>query len=455
MRKIIKDKQNGRKGTQFNPAQVLGVSFLGAIAVGTGLLMIPACTVSGRIAFIDALFTSTSAVCVTGLIVQDTAVYFTSLGQGIILVLFQLGGLGIMTFSTLVMLMAGKKISFKDRIIIQEGFHHASPSNLKSLIRNIFLFTIALELLGAIGLYLHWRDDFSGIQAGFHAVFHSVSAFCNAGFARFSNSFESYQGDLFVNAVLIILIVLGGLGFLVLHESFEIIGDKIRKKRHRLSLHMRMVLVTTLVLLCGGSLLFLVLEYAGSLKEFPLMEKGAAALFQAVTPRTAGFNTLDLHLLGPATVFMLILLMFIGAAPGSTGGGVKVTTLGVLFSFICSRLAGRQSVNLSRRTLPFDLITKAFTLLALSITVIALAVFILLITQPGMGFQAVIFEVFSAFGTVGLSLGATPELNGIGKTVIILTMYIGRIGPLTFLYAFSRERPRGRYEYVEETVMIG
>lgn len=455
MRKIILDQRDPRKGNQFNPAQVLAVSFIGAIVVGAGLLMIPACTAGGHISFIDALFTSTSAVCVTGLIVQDTPVFFTPIGQGIILVLFQLGGLGIMTFSTMVMLMAGRRISFKDRLIIQEGFHHATPSNLKSLIRNIFLFTFILELFGAGCLYLHWKDDFPGVEAGFHAVFHSVSAFCNAGFARFSDSFASFRGDLVVNAVLMSLIVLGGLGFLVLHESFEIVSDKVRKKRHRLSLHMRMVLVTTLVLLLGGGVLFFFLENTGVLKGLPFAEKAAATLFQVITPRTAGFNTLDLNLLGPATIFMLILLMFAGAAPGSTGGGVKVTTLGVLYSFIRSRLAGRDSVNISCRTLPFELITKAFTLLALSVTVISLAVFILLITQKEMAFQSVIFEVFSAFGTVGLSLGITPELNPVGKAVIISTMYIGRIGPLTFLYAFSREQPHGRYKYVEETVMIG
>ena len=455
MRKIIKEPEPGRKGLQFNPAQVLAISFVSAIAVGTGLLMIPACTVEGHISLIDALFTATSAVCVTGLIVQDTAVYFTPLGQGIILILFQLGGLGIMTFSTLVMLMAGRKISFKDRIIIQEGFHHASPSNLKSLIRKVFLFTFTLESAGAVLLFLHWKDNFSGIQAGFHAVFHSVSAFCNAGFARFSDSFESFRGDLYVNTVLIILIILGGLGFLVLFELWEIGAAKIKKKQHRFSLHMKMVLSTTLILLIGAGLLFFILEEGRALQELPAEEKAAAALFQTVTPRTAGFNTLDMNLLGRGTLFMLIMLMFVGAAPGSTGGGVKVTTLGVLFAFIKSRLAGRQSVNMGRRTLPFELITKAFTLLTLSFMVISASVFILLISQQGMKVLEIIFEVFSAFGTVGLSLGITPELNSLGKTVVILTMYIGRIGPLTFLYAFSRERPLGRYEYVKETVMIG
>ncbi|MFO7866940.1 MAG: TrkH family potassium uptake protein [Candidatus Aminicenantes bacterium] len=455
MRKIIKDQTRGHKGVHFNPAQVLAVSFLGAIAVGAGLLMIPACTVGGRISWIDALFTSASAVCVTGLIVQDTPVYFTPLGQAVILILFQLGGLGIMTFSTLVMVMTGRRISFKDRIIVQEGFHHASPSNLKSLIRNIFLFTFGLEIAGAGCLYFYWKDDFSGFQAAFHAVFHSVSAFCNAGFARFSDSFESFRGDLVVNGVLVVLIILGGLGFLVLNETFEILADKFRKKRHRLSLHMRMVLCITSALLLGSAALFFILEYAGALQNLPLIEKITTAFFQVVTPRTAGFNTIDLHLLGQGTIFMLIMLMFVGAAPGSTGGGVKITTLGVLFAFIKSRLAGRRLVNLNRRTLPFELITKAFTLLALSFMVISLAVFILMISHPDMTFREIIFEAFSAFGTVGLSLGITPELNPLGKTVIILTMYIGRIGPLSFLYAFSRERPVGRYDYAEESVMIG
>lgn len=423
--------------------------------MGTALLLLPFTTKSGHISFIDALFTATSGVCVTGLIVQDTATYFTPVGQIIILTLFQLGGLGIMTFSTLILLVAGKKISIKDRIIIQQGFHHKAPKDIKFLIRRIFFYAMAIEFAGTLSLFLRWQKEYTWLKALYHSVFHSISAFCNAGFSLFSDSFLAFRNDTWINTTLIILIVVGGLGFLVLDEVKGIFLGFMKREKFKISLHSKLVLTLTLFLIVFSLAFFLLIEWNNSLKTFATKEKIFSSIFQIITPRTAGFNTIDLNSLSFAVVFLLIMLMFIGASPGSTGGGVKTSTIGVIFAFIKSKITARDSVNLFYRTLPLELVTKAFAVVTLAVSIIFLSSFVLLLTQPEASMREVLFEVFSAFSTVGLSLGMTPKLTFIGKIVIILTMYIGRIGPLTLLYAFSRERAYGRFEYVEETVMIG
>jgi len=404
---------------------------------------------------VDALFTSTSAVCVTGLIVQDTATYFTPMGQMVILILFQLGGLGIMAFSTLILLVAGKKVSIQDKILIREGYHHASAKNVKSLIKNIFFYAIAIESVGTLLLFLHWHRQFPGIKGFFYSLFHAVSAFCNAGFSVFSDSLESFRGDIWTNATIILLIVFGGLGFLVLSEGVEYFFGAFRRRRGKISLHSKLVWIMTLSLIVFPFISFLLIEWSHSLQGFSLKEKILASLFQVITPRTAGFNTMELGSLNHAAVFLLISLMFIGASPGSTGGGVKTSTIGVIFAFIKSRIAARDSINIFYRTLSQELITKAFTVVVLSICVIFVSCAVLFLTQTGMSMKETFFEVFSAFGTVGLSLGMTAKLNAVGKVVIIFTMFFGRIGPLTLLYAFSREKSFGKFEYVEESVMIG
>lgn len=440
---------------RFQPAQLLALSFVGAISGGTFLLLLPFSTKAGHISFVDALFTSTSAVCVTGLIVQDTATYFTTAGQIVIMILFQLGGLGIMTFSTLVLLVAGKKVSIQDRIIIQQGYYYTAADNVKSLIKNIFIYTLIIEGTGTLLLFLHWHQKFPGIKGFLHSIFHAISAFCNAGFSLFSDSFMSFRGDAFVNVTIILLIVLGGLGFLVLKEGREILFIRLKKKRIKMSLHSKMIFFITFLLIALPFLFFLLVEWNKSLAGYPVKEKVFSSLFQIITPRTAGFNTMDLNTLSFSAVSLLIFMMFIGASPGSTGGGVKTSTFGVIFAFMKSRIAARDSVSIFRRTLPIQIVMRAFTVVTLSIGVIFVSSFILFLTQPTMIMKDVFFEVFSAFGTVGLSMGITPRLNDAGKIVIILTMYIGRIGPLTMLYAFSRERAFGKFEYVEESVMIG
>lgn len=417
--------------------------------------MLPFSATSGHISFVDALFTSTSAVCVTGLIVQDTPTYFTLTGQIIILVLIQLGGLGIMTFSTMILLVAGRKIAVTDRILVQEGFLPGAPRDFRSLVKSIFFFTFSIEFIGFLFLFLRFQKDLPLLKALYSSLFHAVSAFCNAGFSVFSNSLMSYRGDILVNLTVVFLIILGGLGFLVIHEAVRAIANLFKGVKVQISLHSKLVLLVTVVLILGSYLLFFLLEAGNSMKNFSLKEKILASLFQVVTPRTAGFNTMDLTALSTATVLVMILLMFIGASPGSTGGGVKTSTFGVVLAFIKSKIAARGSINIFYRTIPQENVVKAFTVISLALSLIFISSFLVLASQPAMLMKEVFFEVFSAFGTVGLSLGVTSSLSPLSKVAIVLTMYAGRIGPLTLLYAFSRRKALGKFEYVEERVMIG
>jgi trk system potassium uptake protein TrkH len=417
--------------------------------------MLPFCSASTRLSFIDALFTSTAAICVTGLVVVDTATHFTLAGQIIILLLIQLGGLGIMTFSTMVLLAAGRSITINDRILVQEGYHPGSPHNFKALIKNIFLFTAIIEGAGFVLLFLRFLQDHPWPGALFSGLFHSVSGFCNAGFSVYSDSLMGFRGDVFINLVMAHLIILGGLGFLVIGEVVKAGSGLLKGTKRKLSLHSKMVLTSTTILIFGSFFIFLALEKDQALRSFSWKDKILASFFQVVTPRTAGFNTIDLTTLGTAAVLLLMLLMFIGASPGSTGGGVKTSTFGVVLAFIRSKVAARDSTHLFYRTIPQDNVVRAFTLISLSLGLIFIAGFVVLINQPGMLMRDVFFEVFSGFGTVGLSLGITSRLSVLSKIMVILLMYAGRIGPLTLLLAFSRRRALGKYEYIEERVLIG
>jgi trk system potassium uptake protein TrkH len=360
-----------------------------------------------------------------------------------------------MAFSTLVLLVAGKKISIQDKIIIQQDYHHTAAKNVKSLVKNVFIYAIAIESVGTLILYLNWHSKFTDLKGLFYSLFHAISAFCNAGFSVFSDNLVTFRDDIGTNVTIMVLIVLGGLGFLVLSESVDFLGGILRRQGKKMSLHSKMVWIMSLSLILLPFLSFLWIEWSRSMQGFTVREKILSSLFQVITPRTAGFNTMDLGSLHPAAIFMLISLMFIGASPGSTGGGVKTSTFGVIFAFIRSRIAARESINIFYRTLSLNLVTKAFTVVVLSMSVIFVSCGVLFLTQSGMSMEETFFEVFSAFGTVGLSLGLTAKLNAVGKVVIVFTMFIGRIGPLTFLYAFSREKAFGKYEYVEENVMIG
>ncbi len=444
-----------RRKRLFQPAQVLAISFLVAILVGTLALLLPFSTCSGEISFIDALFTSTSAVCVTGLTVQETGTYFSLAGQLILLFLIQLGGLGIMTFSTMVLLAAGRKVAITDRILVQEGYHPGFPQDIKTLIKDIFIFTFLIEFIGFILLFLRFHWVYPWPKAVFSSIFHAVSAFCNAGFSLNADSLMSFRGDILVNLTVIFLIVFGGIGFLVIREVAGWVAHLGRGVKTPLSLHSKLVLSVTGILIGVSFLLFLSLEWDQALSSLGIHEKILAGLFQVITPRTAGFHTMDLNTLAPSTILLMLLLMFVGASPGSTGGGVKTSTFGVLLAFLRARLRARDSIHLFFRTIPEQNVTRAFTLIFLSLGLIFVSSFVIFTQQPQALMKNVVFEVFSAFGTVGLSLGITPHLDTLSKAILILTMYAGRVGPLTLLLAFSRRKALGKYDFVEEKVMIG
>jgi trk system potassium uptake protein TrkH len=453
-----------RRIKAFSPAQALMFSYALAILVGAVLLATPLAANGKPLSFLDALFTATSAQCVTGLVVVDTGTRLSLFGQSVVLLLIQIGGLGITTFSVYLFIYLRVGVSARGRWIINETLMHTPISSWRQLINDIVIMTFIIEAAGTALLSVAFIPQ-HGLWPGlYYAMFHSVSAFCNAGFSLFPDNLVGFRGDALVNVTVMALIILGGIGFLVIRELLQIGRVRARqaKQKMRLSLHTKIVLMTTALLIIYGAVMIGGLEMRGALAGMPLMEGVWTALFQSVTARTAGFNTIDLNLLRAPTLFLMIFLMFIGASPGSAGGGVKTTSLALFFAIFYSRLKGSPHTNLFRRTIPADVITKALTLVILASILIGLALFGLLVVQaPDMAhenkreFLGYLFETFSAFGTVGLSIGATAKLNVLGKWIIILLMFAGRVGLLTVAFAIAGRTRRHAAQYAEENIMIG
>ncbi len=444
------------------PTQLVLGSFALAILLGTGLLMLPAMAAPGMppVGFVDALFTATSAICVTGLTTVDTATRWSYLGQATILLLIQLGGLGIMTYSTLLVLLIRGRFTVRGRLTVRDTLGSTSAADLKRLIATVFASTFAIEAAGALVLGVRFAFDMPLPAALWFGVFHAVSAFCNAGFALFSDNLIRYVGDPVINLVVPLLIILGGLGFLVIAELWARRDPRERAKG--LSLHTRLVLTTTGLLIGAGMIGIFLLERANALEPLPWPAKLMATWFQAVTPRTAGYNTLDYDRLANPTLFFTIVLMFIGGSPGSTAGGIKTTTAAILWGIVRSQFASEERVHLFRRAVPRDVVGRAVTLAAASGLAVAIVTLCLQVTEAhgpvtdarrGL-FLELLFETVSAFGTVGLSTGVTPYLSDAGKLLIALMMYVGRVGPLTLTLALGRQ-PRGRFQYSEEPVVVG
>jgi len=437
-----------------SPSRILPISFLVVIFLGTILLLLPI-SYKKSLSFIDALFTITSATCVTGLTVVDTGKTFTLFGQLIVLLCIQIGGLGLMTFSSLVALFRGKSLSFRDRTIVVESFLPYPVRGIPNIIKQIFLYTFIIEFLGAFFLFMSFSKKFPLWDSIKLSIFHSVSAFCNAGFSLFSENLCSFRGDVLVNITIISLIFLGGIGFFSLKVITSFILSKVKKQKFRFPLHFKIVFSTSLILILAGSILFFLLEWNNTLKGFPLKEKVLASLFQAVTPRTAGFNTVNISMINGATTLLLIALMFIGASPGSTGGGIKTSTFFVILYQVKSRLKGEREIFFSSRKIPREIVSKAFMIFFLSLFITITVFFLILTFQENARFDVLLFEVISAFGTVGLSKGITPFLNTISKVIIMLTMFIGRVGPVTIFYSLKEPREVEGISYPEEKIMIG
>ena len=437
------------RGVRLRTPQVIALSFIGTILVGTLLLTFPTATADGRGAsFVDALFTSTSATCVTGLIVQDTPVYFSTFGQMVVLVLIQLGGIGIMSYSAFLALLFGR-FTLGQRGMLQDMMEE--ERNVLSMILYVFKMTFTIEVVGAIVLFFRWIFVYKDpIQTLYLSIFHSVSAFCNAGFSLFSNSLENHIADPVVNIVIMVLIILGGIGFIVVYEvSQRSIGT-----RHMLSIHTKLVLVTSAVLVIVGFLLIFFIEFDGAFLNLPLTGKLWGALFQSVTPRTAGFNTIPIASLSTITLTIIIILMFIGASPGSTGGGIKTSTFAILLLSLGNILRGKEDIEVFKRRIPSTIVYKAMAIVVATLLLL-IVIFLLLLAFEKQPFLSLLFESVSAFGTVGLSMGVTPDLTIVGKLLIIILMYGGRIGPLTLGFALTRALRRGKVEYPEARVMIG
>lgn len=442
------------------PGTVIILSYSLAIIIGGILLALPVSHRGEAVSFLDGLFTATSAMCVTGLAVVDTGTRFSLFGQTVILLLIQIGGLGITTFSVYLFFYLRLGVGMRGRWIINETLHHTPVDSLRDLIGSIIRLTLAIEGIGALLLATVLVPREGWWQGCYSAVFHSVSAFCNAGFGLYPDNLIGYRSDPLVNATVIVLIILGGIGFLVMRELLALRhGGQVR----RLTLHSKLVLVTTAVLIILGTVVIAALEYGSALRGMGFWEGFWTALFQAVSPRTAGFNTIDLNLFGPATILFIMALMFIGASPGSCGGGIKTTSLAVFYAILSSRLRGNPHTNVFRRTISNEVVAKTLALTLLAGLLVGIAIFFLLLTHgygdalrfnQGLLFDYS-FEAISAFATVGLSLGVTPQLGVSGKIVIILLMFVGRVGLLTIAFTIAGRTRSDAVEYGEENIMIG
>nr|MDA3849763.1 TrkH family potassium uptake protein [Spirochaetaceae bacterium] len=437
------------------PAQTVVISFIIVIIVGTLLLMMPFMNVSGHISHIDALFTVTSAVCVTGLIVVDTSTYFTFWGQLTILILIQIGGLGIMLLSYFLIFAFRRAVSLKDRKLLSFMLNQSDMSGIIKSVKRIIFLTLFIELTGALMLLpIFLNSDLNFSTALFYSLFHGVSAFCNAGFALYPDSLTPFRGNLPFNIIIAGLIIAGGISFIVLTDLSKGISGLFKKRKMNLSINSKVVLRFSLLLTFISMLFIYKLEHLNELINLSTGEQYLSAFFQAVTLRTAGFNTISFEHLRSSTLFLMIGFMFIGGAAGSTAGGIKVNTLGVVWAYIQSFRKGHDDLLLYKHQISKNQILQAFTVITFGLSSIFLFTFILIIVEENQPIK-ILFEAVSAFATVGLSTGITSSFSLVGKLCLIILMFIGRIGPLTLLTASSTGERVSNISYPEATLLIG
>jgi trk system potassium uptake protein TrkH len=469
-----------RSGISLKPAQLIALSFASVILAGTLLLWSPAAAAGERLTLIDAFFTTVSATCVTGLVTFDVGSRLSLFGQLVVLACIQIGGLGLMTLTTLFAAMVGRRLPITDRIAILESFHHRATNKVASLIFHIVLATLLAEAVGALLLFLHWTSAGHIPQWStrlYHAIFHSISAFCNAGFSLYSDNMIGFARDFFTQAVITGLIVTGGIGFLAtldvrnyLMQAYlpgmkrsGLLAHMEPRVRPRLTVHTKVVLTVSVLLLAVGTVSYFLLERDGLLAHMSFAEALWNAWFCAVTARTAGFNTIDYAELSGPALMCTMAMMFIGASPGSTGGGIKTTTFGILVANAIFRLRGKPRLHSFGRTIPEETIERAHAIVVSAIAVVVLAASVVIAAEAKRHgsahsrdlFLPVLFETISAFGTVGLSMNFTPTLSTLGKLMIALVMFIGRLGPLTVAVAIASRRQQENYQYAEENLMVG
>jgi len=447
---------------KFTPVQLVVLSFLAVIITGAILLMLPYSSASNRFTDpITAIFTATSATCVTGLVVVDTGTHWSLFGQIVILLLIQIGGLGYMTISTFFLIFANRRVTLRQRFLLKEGLNVYKLTGIISFAKTIFFTVLFFEGLGAFALSLRFLKDFTPIKSIWMGIFHSISAFCNAGFDIVGNfkSFTGYANDLTLNLTVMTLIIFGGIGFYVIWEILNKIRDRFTSgERKKLSLHSKLVLRITAILIISGAIFILLLEWnnPATLRGLPLRGKILSSFFQSITPRTAGFNTLNTSIMNPATLLITIFLMFIGGSPGGTAGGVKTTTFAVVIFLLLSAFKEKTPITSNGRTIKLSIVRRAVFITGFAVFIILVSTFLILVAQ-GEKFTLLqaLFEVTSAFGTVGLSTGITRQLSSFSRIVIIATMFIGRVGPLSFILSFATRKEKIHPEYPEEEVAVG
>ncbi len=444
----------------WTPSQILAGGFFALILVGTLFLTLPLSASNGvSIGLVDAFFTSVSSVCVTGLIVRDTPLDFSLFGQIVIMLLVQIGGLGYMTSATVIYLLVGKRIGLAERLIMRESLNVLSMEGLVRFTKGVLFITLVIEGIAALLLAVRFSRDFSYLKALYLGIFHSVTSFNNAGFSLFSDNLIGYRGDFAVNVIIMANIILGGIGFIIFSDLYRYSKREIQN----LSLHTKITLTATVLLIFMGAILLFIFENSGSaatMQGLSLTDRILVSLFHSVSARTAGFNTVNVADMANDSLFLLIVLMVIGASPGSTGGGIKTTTFAIMMVALWTSVRGRQDTTVFRRRIPIELVAKAF-LLTTMVTIIIITSTTLLLLTENRSFIQTLFEVASAFGTVGLSTGdgGILSLSGIfsttGKIIISLTMYAGRLGPLLLSIMIVKGAYPQRYRYPEGRILIG
>ncbi len=455
--------------------QIIMLGFLITILSGTFLLMLPFSSASGEwTPTIDALFTSTSAVCITGLVVVNTSAYWSVFGQCVIMLLVQLGGLGFMSFVTMIFLALGKKITMRERSVIQESFNINESTGLISFAKTLFIFAMSAELIGAVILAFKFLPEYGVAGAVYRGVFHSITAFCNAGFDIIgANSFSDYSGDITVNLTIMLLIITGGLGFPVVMDIGGMLRNIFMNKHtsqfsfSRLRLQSKVVIVTTAILILSGALFTLIFEWnnVGTIGCMKFYEKILSAFFQSVTLRTAGFFTINQGAMEYSTKIVSTVFMFIGGSPAGTAGGAKTVTVAVIIIAVISLVKGNEEINAFNRKIGMDILQKSLSIVIMMMLVVTVSIVILseteaaLMINRGGEFELmdIVYEVVSAIGTVGLSTGITPFLSGWGKFVLVICMYVGRIGPITLAISLTKNRytSENNIHYPEGSLIVG
>lgn len=456
--------------TIVSAGQIFILSFLFIIILGTFLLLLPNAT-NSKISFIDALFTSTSAVCVTGLTIADTATYFTLLGQIIIIFLIQVGGLGIMTFASYFSYFFKGGTSFNNQLMLQDMTNTETMEDVFLMLRRIILLTFLIELVGAIFVF-HAINDIETLDVSdkvFYSVFHAVSGFCNAGFSTFENGLCNpiIKFNYPLQVIIAFLIIFGGLGFPILYNVYRVVVNKIQNNIRKyilkkpkiiiprlVSINTKIVIITTIILLIGGTVGYMFFEYDNTLQEHNFIGKIVVSFFSSTTSRTAGFNSVDFGQTGIQATLLIIFLMWIGASPASTGGGIKTSSFAISILNIIRLLKRKETLEFSNREISENSINRAYAIIVLSIFVIGTACFLLSITDSNLGLLNILFETVSAFSTVGLSRNVSPLLSEYGKIIIIITMFIGRVNMLTILSAIFGKISRDNYKYPNEKILI-